>query len=77
MIDINLNKEFVRNYELAARRLESVLINKVDADKIKFFDQVLKEEVKDFLSLSTTGKKLQDLDFKINIATTNITYDNS
>ena len=73
MIDINLNKEFVRNYELAARRLESVLINKVDADKIKFFDQVLKEEVKDFLSLSTTGKKLQDLDFKINIATTNIT----
>ena len=68
MIDINLNKEFVRNYELAARRLEAVLMQKIDPDKIKEFDRILKEEVKDFLGLTTTGNKLQELDYKINVA---------
>ncbi|CDW84154.1 UNKNOWN [Stylonychia lemnae] len=66
LIDLNLNKDLVRNYELAARRLENVLIHKIDAEKIKEFDKVLKDDVKDFLSLTSTGKKLQDLDFKVN-----------
>eukprot|EP00347_Sterkiella_histriomuscorum_P002075 403369571 len=72
LLDINLNKEFVRNYELAARRLENVFMNKIDAEKLKTFDQVLQLEVKDFLGLTTTGKKLQDLDFKVNLATNSI-----
>jgi hypothetical protein len=49
-MDINLNKEMVRNYELAARRLEGVFMQKLDPDKIKEFEKVIKDEVKDFLS---------------------------
>ena len=50
LIDIHLNKELVRNYELAARRLEGILMQKLDPDKLRDFEKVLKEEVKDFLS---------------------------
>lgn len=48
--DITLNKEFVRNYEIAARRLESILMQKMSHENIKDFEKILKEEVKDFIN---------------------------
>lgn len=67
LIDLNLNKEFVRNYELAARRLEAIFMNKIEPERLKDFDKILKDEVKEFLGLTTTGKKLQEIDYKINL----------
>jgi hypothetical protein len=67
LLDLNLNKELVRSYELAARRLEGVFMNKIEPEKLKEFDKLLKDEIKDFLSLTTTGKKIQELDYRISL----------
>ena len=67
LLDINLNKEFVRNYELAARRLEGILMHKIDPEKLKDFEKTLKEEVGDFLGLTTTGERMKYLDHKFNV----------
>lgn len=67
LLDINLNKEFVRNYEIAARRLEVVLMQKIDPDKLKEFDKILKEEVGDFLGLTTSGEKMKHFEYKLSI----------
>ena len=73
LLDINLNKDLVRNYELAARRLEAVFMTQIDHEKLKDFDKFLKEEVKEFLSTTTTGRKLQDLDHRLSLFVTDIT----
>jgi len=49
LMDLDLNKEFVRSYEIAARRLEAIFKEKVDPKKLDEFNRLLKEEVKDFL----------------------------
>jgi hypothetical protein len=49
-MDINMNKELVRNYELAARRLEGIFMQKLEPEKLKDFEKILKDEVKDFLT---------------------------
>jgi hypothetical protein len=72
LLDLNLNKEFVRNYELAARRLEGVFMQKLEPEKLKDFEKLLRDEVKEFLGLTTTGKKIQDLDYKITVNTNNL-----
>jgi hypothetical protein len=38
-------------------------MHKIEPEKLKNFDKLLKDEVKDFLGLTTTGRKLQELDY--------------
>ncbi len=42
-------------------------MNKIDPEKLKDFEKTLKEEVGDFLGLTTTGERMKYLDHKFNV----------
>lgn len=51
------------------------MIDKIDPERIKDFEKVLKDEVGDFLGLTKTGERMRHLDHKINVSQKEIEYD--